>query len=95
LKRNLTDQIDSFFNLISHIIIDVHGGFQNRVVEQNVCTIQMFTKMLELFEIPHIADILSKDNVIYREVFKTFVNEHPELLKTVHEKLITTLSDIE
>jgi hypothetical protein len=55
----------------------------------------MFTKMLELFEIPHIADILSKDNVIYREVFKTFVNEHPELLKTVHEKLITTLSDIE
>ena len=94
-RRNLIDQIDGFFNLLSHIIIEVNGAFQNRVVEQNVCTPELFKKTIDLFNIPLVADILAKDNIIYREVYKIFINEHPQLFKDIHENLENKLDEIE
>ena len=85
LKRSMTDQIDGYFNLISHIITEVNGGFHNRIVEQSVWTPKIFNKILELFDIQFVADILAKDNVIYREVLKIFINEHPQLLDNIHK----------
>lgn len=95
LKRKLTDQIDGYINLLSHIITEVNGGFQNKIVEQSFCTPKMFNKLLELFNIPYVADILSKDSIIYREVFKSFIYEHPKLFETVHANLVGILDQIE
>ena len=85
LKRSMTDQIDGYFNLVSHILTEVNGGFRKRIIEQSVWTPKIFNKILELFDIQFVADILAKDNVIYREVLKIFINEHPQLLDNIHE----------
>ena len=94
-RRNLVDQIDCFFNLMSHILTDVNG-FQESGIEHNICTPEMFNKIIEIFNVPLIADLLAKDNVIYRDMFKSFINEHPStLLKIVHENMVSCLDQIE
>lgn len=55
----------------------------------------MFNKILELFDIQIVADTFARDNVVYREVLKVFINEHPELLETVHKNLACVLDSIE
>ena len=43
--------------------------------------------MLNLLNIQTVNEILARDNVIYREVFKIFISEHPELFETVHKNI--------
>jgi hypothetical protein len=94
-RAQLTDQVDTFFNLVSYIITDVNGGLHNRIVEQTICTPEFFEKIMEFFEIPLVGDILAKDNAIIKDVFKTFIHEHPKLFECIHDRLKKALNSIE
>jgi len=94
-RRELIDQIDGFINILSNTITEVNGGAQNRVVEEAICTPQMFKKILNLFDIPFISDILAKENTIFRDVLRSFINEHPALMNTVHDHLASKIDKLE
>jgi hypothetical protein len=77
------------------MIVEVNGNYQNRVIEETICTPEMFKEVLYLMDNPHIADILSKESTIYRDVVRSFINDHPKLLDDIHNNLKARLSTIE
>lgn len=94
-QRDLIDQVDGFVNLINNIIIEVNGNYQNRSIEEAIITPDLFKEILYLMNNPHVADILSKESTIYRDVARSFINDHPKLLEDVHNMLKVRIDEIE
>ena len=95
MKDKVDDQIDSYFNVIHNVIIEQGRINNERAIEKKVCSEDVADKLLLLLKVPNTIDVISKDNIVYKEVFKAFIYEYPDLIKKLHDDLVASLDMVE